>query len=140
MTRESVRAVVRGSGFLFLWLIAILLAPLLVLAAASAHLVWQSEFFRIVTNYLFFGSQYVFGLDEFVRPIPGGFRPLVGHTLAEVITAVGWISVALVFGWFTRRMRPILSLVCAGLVVVVLTVCAHVVLGGFGYAIQLDGP
>lgn len=95
---------------------------------------------RSVANFVFFAPQYLFSLGQLVRPVDGGFAPMLTEQSAVTFCVLVWLATTLAFGYFARRLPGRTPLVLAPLAVLVVAGVLHLTAGALGYSLQLDGP
>jgi hypothetical protein len=95
---------------------------------------------RSVANSVFFAPQYLFSLRQLVRPVDGGFAPMLTEQGAATFCVLLWLATTLAFGYFARRLSGRTQLVLAPLAVLVAAGVLHLTAAALGYSLQLDGP
>jgi hypothetical protein len=86
-----------------------------VLALPFAVFVLHPILPKSLASFVFFAPQYLFSLGQFVRPVDGGFAPMLSDQTATTVGVLLWLATTMAFGYFARHLPARTSLVLAPL-------------------------
>lgn len=93
-----------------------------------------------LTNYLFFGPQFLFPYEGLVVRSANDSRLVFSHSVGLILAFLHWGIVTGLFAWAARRIPLRYTILSAVATILVVGVAMHVAFGVFGISVELDGP